>query len=509
MRKKKILLPLLLCGLLVSACSAPAVEETPTRQPTAVPTMQAERREFVLPCYQEGSFHPITGTNQLNLLLAPLIYQGLFCVDETFTAQNQLCESYTVSEDGLTWHFQLADATFSDGSPLTGKEVADSLRTAQKTQRYEGRLKNLKTVEAEGNTVVVTLEEPNGTLPLLLDIPIVKEGGDSLRPYGTGDYVIAENEKGIYLAARQGADVPVQSIPLRTIETGDDLSYAFDAQEVSLVDTDLTGTNTFGYSGQLETMDYSTSTLLYIGCNLRSGICREQKVRQAVALAVDRDGIVKEILSGHGEATSLLLHPNVQGYDIALAEQWNRDLERAEELLIQAGWTRSEEGVLSYRGEQRHLRLIVNQDNIFKIAVAENISATLQGLGMEVELEKLSWEEFLSALEKGEFDLFVGETTLTADFDLEALLGKEGTLNYMGFTDEAIWSLMKQCRTKQADERVATLVNLCGRMAEEAPVIPICFKNRSLLTQWGQVSGVEPVQQNVFYHFENWTISQY
>ena len=110
-------------------------------------------------------------------------------------------------------------------------------------------------------------------------------------------------------------------------------------------------------------------------------------------------------------------------------------------------------------------------------------------------------------MERGEFDLYLGETTLTPDFDLTPLLGKEGTLNYGGFGDGETWTLMGTCREAQGDERVTTIVNLCGRMAELAPVIPICFKNGSLLTQWGQVSGAAPTQRDVFSNLENWVIS--
>ena len=42
---------------------------------------------------------------------------------------------------------------------------------------------------------------------------------------------------------------------------------------------------------------------------------------------------------------------------------------------------------------------------------------------------------------------------------------------------------------------------------EQAPIVPILFKNGSVLTQWGQLSGLSPVRGNVFYGFENWIIS--
>jgi len=473
---------------------------------SAAPAAKPERVGFALPCYPGAGFHPITGTNRLNLTLAPLIYRGLFSVGRDFQAENDLCESYTVSEDGLVWTFRLTNAVFSNGSPLTAREVADSLNAARVSERWAGRLKDVKTVAAEGETVVVTLSRPNGGLPLLLDTPIIKEGEDPQRPYGTGPYALTENEEGLALTARQGAQAPVESIPLRTVEAGDDLVYAFDAQEVSLVDTDLTGTTALGYSGRLETVDYPTTTLLYIGCNLGKGACREQQVRQAAALAMDREEMVEKLLAGHAAATPLPVHPNAPGYDDALARQWSRDAERARTLLDEGGWTLNEEGKLARRGEVLALRLIVNQDNTFKTAVAEEAAAALRELGCEVTVDRLSWEDFTTALERGEFDLYLGETALTPDFDLESLLGQNAPLNYTGFADRETWEAMERYRAARGEERVTTFVNLCGAVAEQAPIIPLCFKNGSLLTQWGQVSGAEPTQRDVFAGIENWTV---
>lgn len=508
MKTRYKLLVLTLTGALtLGACSAPVPAPTPTPGPTSSQTEEkAERLSFVLPCYPGAGFHPITGSNRLNLTLAPLIYRGLFSVGRDFRAQNDLCESYSVSEDGLTWTFRLTGTVFSDGSPLTTNEVVSSLRTAQQSQRYAGRLSEVENVGTEGETVVVTLSRSNGGLPLLLDIPIVKEGEDPLRPLGTGPYALTENEEGLTLTARQGAQVPLETIPLRTVEAGDDLVYAFDAQEISLVDEDLTGTNALGYSGRLETTDYPTTTLLYIGCNMASGPCRDQKVRQAAALAMDRRELVSKQLAGHAVATSLPVHPDAPGYDDALAAQWSYDPDRAATLLTEEGWQEDQEGKRTRQGETLALRLVVNLDNTFKTAIADQVAASLEELGCQVTVDKLSWEDFTRTLAEGNFDLYLGETALTSDFSLDPLLGQNGALNYAKFADEEIWEAMDQYRAAQGQERETTLVNLCGRVAESSPIIPLCFKNGSLLTQWGQVAGAAPTQRDVFAGLENWTV---
>ena len=223
-------------------------------------------------------------------------------------------------------------------------------------------------------------------------------------------------------------------------------------------------------------------------------------------MAIDRAELVEKTLAGHGAATSLPVHPRVAGYDTALAREWDQDLERAAALLADGGWKANDNGMLERRGEPLSLRLIVNQDNTFKTAAAEEAAAALERLGCEVTVDRLSWEDFITALEKKEFDLFLGETALTPDFNLEPLLGQNGSLNYTGFADGETWEGMAQYRSTQGKGRMTTLVNLCGRIAELAPIVPLCFKNGSLLTQWGQVTGAAPVQRDVFAGIENWSL---
>lgn len=500
-------LALSLSGLLLLAgCQAPAVEVTPPPAPTAVPSQEAEEAGFALPCYPTGGFHPITGENRLNLTLAPLLYRGLFTLDRAFQPQNDLCQGWEVSDDGLVWTFRLQEAAFSDGSPLTAAEAAASLNTARASRRYGGRLADVSRVTARDGLVEVDLFRPNGALPALLDIPIVKETEDPLRPLGTGPYVLTEGEEGLALTARPGAEVPLATIPLRTVTAGDDLVYAFDAKEISLVDVDLTGTDTLGYSGQVENADYPTTTLLYIGCNLRKGLCREEKVRQALGLALDREKMVGRQLAGHAVASALPVHPNRAGYDPQLAETWGYDAGKAAALLEEAGWKAGEGGTLLRGREALSLRLVVNQENTYKAALAETVAEALKKLGCAVTVDKLPWETFLTTLERGEFDLFLGETALTADFDLEPLLGWNGALNYGGFFDPDWEERAARHREATGKEWETTLVDLCAATVESAPILPICFKNGSLLTRWGQVSGAAPVQRDVFAGMENWVV---
>ena len=77
----------------------------------------------------------------------------------------------------------------------------------------------------------------------------------------------------------------------------------------------------------------------------------------------------------------------------------------------------------------------MNSENSSKVAAAQRIVDQLSGAGVSISLERLSWTDYLAALERGDFDLYLAEVRLTADFDLTQLVGTRGGLNYGGWSD--------------------------------------------------------------------------
>lgn len=509
-KRRQLYAGLLALALTLTLTGCGGTPASPASSPTAALTAApVSERVFALPYSPNAGFHPISGTNRVNLTLAPLMCRGLFSLDRSFTPQKDLCAGYTVSEDGLTWTFTLAEATFSDGSPLTAAEAVASLNKARRTDRFSGRLADISKVAAADGAVVVTLSRPNGALPALLDVPIVKETGEAW-PLGTGAYYLTEAGDGLALTAREGANTPLSTIPLRPVEAGDDLIYAFDAAEASLVDTDLTGSTALGYSGRFETTDYPTTTLLYVGLNMakRTGPCWYKSARKALSYALDREDTVTRCLAGHAIASALLIHPHAVGYPDRGLTPMDFDLGAAKACLVSDDWTMGDDGIWQKGRTRLTLCFLVNQDNSYKAAVAEALAANLEELGCEITLEKLPWDDFVTALEKGDFDLYLGETTMTADFDPKPLVGTDGALNYCKFSDKNLDGHLEQYRSAQGEERKEYASLVFNGYADAAAVVPICFKNGSVLTQWGQVSGMSPTQRDVFAGLENWKIGE-
>lgn len=489
--------------LLLSACGADGAAGSGSQSDTSAPALSRQEpvtTPFTLAAYPSYSFHPTLAANRANLALAPLLYEPLFQLDASFQAQPVLCQSYTASGDGLTWTFTLRSGiTFSDGTPLTGQTVADALNTAREAEsRYASRLSGVTGVEASGeNTVTITLSRPNGNLPLLLDIPIALGTGD--RPAGTGPYVFSQQGDSLSLTARSGwwqdKSLPCTEIPLRAVSRSDDLIFAFSSGDVSLVDVDLMGTNAMGYSGSYETWDYATTDLIYLGFNTQSGLCRSAGVRTALTRGIDRDAVAQTVYASHAVSTALPVHPASPLYDQTLAGV----LSYAPEALVSQ---LEDLGVLG-----RELVLLVNRENTAKLSAAQLIAGQLESAGMEITVNALDFEDYTAALAQGDFDLYLGEVVLTADFDLTALLSSGGALNYGRWQDAQGDSLLSAFVQASGEARTAAARALFEYLNQQAPIAPVCFKNGSVLTQWGRLSGLSPVRGNVFAGLANWTIS--
>ena len=197
--KRSILILLCLLCLCLFGCDTGEEPYVPTGDglhqdlPT-VPTAPApeQEQELIMVYYPNKSMNPYTSTDFTNRALFPLVYQGLFSVDTGYNPVPILCKKYVTNKDMTVHTFYLEQATFSDGTLLTGEDVVASLQAAQSGAAYSGRFSQIRSILlADDGGIVITTTTPYENLPMLLDIPIVKASEvDSAEPLGTGPYVM-------------------------------------------------------------------------------------------------------------------------------------------------------------------------------------------------------------------------------------------------------------------------------------------------------------------------------
>lgn len=509
-----LLLALLIC---LTSC-APAPEEpdvlpeasqTQEREPDAraeTPDEEPEREEetsptegFTIGYYVNMGLNPYTCDNTVNQALIGLLYEPLYSITPEFEAERCLAESCVKTGEDL-WTLTIRkNIFFWNGEELGAEDVLYSLEQAKgSSSLYADVLTPMEELKVTGeDTLTFRWRENRGDLSLLLEIPIVRKGTarDEL-PMGTGPYQPILGESGLTSLTVNGSwwqqkDLPAEKIGLYAAEASDLLIYGFERGEITLVASDLTDPDSLGYSSQYEAWDYPTSHLIYLGCNTSSGPCRDRELRQALQGGMDRETIVQRLLSGHGVAAALTFLPDTVCYDSQLAALYAEP---------------DTEGLTQWAGE--NLTLIVNADSSFKVTIAQFIAANLNEAGLSVQVEELSWTAYEGAVKGGDYDLYLGEVKLPADFDITSLVGKNGSLNYTNYYDQAVEQALTVYRQSSDEQRPAAGNTLSQVLAQEAPIIPICFEEHSVLTGWGKVEALSATQSDLFYGFEDWVLGE-
>ena len=497
--KKRLcaLFALLLPLLLLTGCWQ---EELPEEVNDVMPPFEEEPVEekgpslperFALPYMPGRTLDPIDCADGMQQVAASLLYEGLFLLDAGLEPQLCLCISYTHDEASTRYTFTLRpDVLFSDGSPLTARDVKASLDRARESDRYRSRLSGITSVSAGGDAVTVSLSGPNTGLPALLDVPIVKSGTqDAAAPVGTGPYFYAEEETGAWLVANQswwkGEGLPVDRIALVEAQDPDVMLYRFSSHEVQLITADLTGVLAVSTTGSVDCVDAETTVLQYVGCNTSQAPLDSPSLRRALSAGIDRANVAGAFLSGHGSAAFFPVSPVSSLYPAALEEAYSLDGFAA--AVSASGYV-----------PERPLTLLVNEENSFKGAIADYLAETWTGGGIPVEVRVLPWEEYAAALAGGDFDLYYGEVRLAADWDLSSLLDPGGALNYGHWSDPETSRLMAEFAG--AEDREAAMRDLCAYLKGQMPFLPVCFKSTSVLTQVDVVEGLVPTAAEPLYN---------
>lgn len=461
------------------------------------------------------SFNPITGTNTLNMLVAGLMYEPLFAVGDDFEARRVLCEDYT-TEDGVTFDFKLRQGvTFHDGTEMTSSDVTYTYYFARTLSKYSARLKNIESVTAPDDyTVSVTLKSANYGLPLLLDIPIIKTGTiDDTVPDGTGAYVygyISDTSAALnaYRGYRDHAKLPIDSIRLERTDLRD-VNKAFTVAALDLLDYDPNGETSFSIQSDHELNFYNTTVFDYVGFNSNKLINTD--MRRAFAHAVDREAIAKSIYGGHALAAAEIFSPACPYYDHRLAEENEYSLQSLSIGLRAIGLDDHDgDSYLEYPVEggmaKLSIRFIVNEEDPARVKAAELISHALGSIGINVKLDKLPWEEYIEALEKGDFDMYYAEVKLGSDFDFTELLTKDGTLNYGGITHEAYGELIAAFSSSPEAERQNAASALAREVMQNAHIIPVLYKQNVVASHRNVITGIDANQSDLFYNISDWQI---
>ncbi len=496
------ILPIILIICLVLGCFAGCSTEkapyVPTGDglfdPNATTTTappESQEQQLDLAYYKDLGLNPYQVANYTNRTLFPLLYQGLFVVDRNYTVYPVLCKNYKVSKDMKTYTFYPENATFPDGSVLTAQDVAASLLAAKAGPVYTGRLKAVVAVEVtEDGGVAVYLNTPYENLPILLDIPIVKEAQVSESfPQGTGAYSLGSGMEGQGLLRRsdwwcQGnLQVTASYIPLREVASTGDVRDAFEFGDVGLVCTDPGSDDYVDYRSDHEVWEAENGIFLYLACNEESPVFSHVEIRQALTYAIDRATLAESYYRGFASPAYLPASPSSPYYHKGLASKYGFDPVK----LVQA--------VENTQPEETSLVLLVNKNDSRRVRAARAIAKMLSDCGLKVILSELPVDAYRQALRQGAYDLHLGQTILSPNMDLSAFFDPMGALSYGGLSDAAIFALCKESMANTGN-----YYTLYKAILEDAMLCPVLVRSYAIYAERGLLSGIQPARDQALYY---------
>ena len=119
----------------------------------------------------------------------------------------------------------------------------------------------------------------------------------------------------------------------------------------------------------------------------------------------------------------------------------------------------------------------------------------LEECGLIVEMKEYTGNDYYYYLNMLDFDIYVGQTRLSANMDLSAFFSSGGALRYGGIPDETIYALCKDALANSGN-----YLNLYQKLAEDGRLCPILFQTYSVHAERGLLTGLTPSRDNVFYY---------
>ncbi len=339
------------------------------------------------------------------------VFDTLVAPDENLEMQPALAESWEVSDDQLTWTFDLRDGvTFHDGSEFTSEDVVYSYRRIIDEQLANAwKFAAITDITApDDDTVVITVAQPTPNLlsnlggfkgMAIVQQENVESGDITTAPIGTGPFSVTGYSSGdrITLAANSdywggapelgGVEFRFISEPataLAALRAGDiHWTDVVPPQQVSELESDDTV-----QLGLTPSSDY-----WYLALNEAREPWSDVRVRQALAYAIDRDAIVQAVSYGTAALNQLAIPEQSVWY--TEYDEYSTDLDTAQALLDEAGFTGGT------------LDLLATSDYPETVTAAQIIASNLEPLGIDVEIRQPDFSTWLDEQNTGNFDMLM------------------------------------------------------------------------------------------------------
>lgn len=434
-------------------------------------------------------------------------------LDDYYLPQPCLAESWEESASGKTWTFHLRqDVRFSDGTPLTARDVvasAEYILTKAKDENltdhgyYQNLRRFVSSITAKDDyTVVVRADSSRPCYGLLyqMTFPVVPADMVSFdSPPGTGPYMITEFHAGdrMWLSANPNWWKPqpqVNEILFVFENTSRAVVESYEFAQVDACFTRSLAGAQHKTSANSVTMSYRTNQLECLYMNNRASELTPE-VRKAIRCLIDKNKIISTAYLGLAVPTNFPFYPGTWMYNESLDSSFTLDVEEAKRLLAEAGWEDLDDnGILDREdaeGNLKHLSLrfyyYEEPDNDVREEAANLISSALAEVGIECRITAFDMSGLQKKVKDGSFDLaliaFQMDPVPDPGFMLMSANMKEG--NYSKYKsnrmDELFSSLRKQVTMEDYQQK---LMDIQYQFYEDCPFVCLYWRIGNVISRY-------------------------
>ena len=366
---------------------------------------------------EPDTMNPLTSYSTEANEVLQLVYDKLNDYDAQLQIQPNLAETTNATGNTITYNLRQG-VKWHDGKPFTADDVVFTFQLvhSQGNSQYAQWLEEMTDVKAsDASTVVVTFKTPQAFDPGLA-IPIIpahiwkgmsatdvqKFSNDT--PVGTGPFTFDSWKRGQTVTVNRNADWwGTQPGPATIIwilyQNEDVMAQGLRASEVDIL-TEVPPTIWDGLSGTagLKPVSLPGFSFHHIGINVstnpKSGgnpLLLDLPVRQALALATDRNQLVQIGLAGHGRPGDALLPPAFGDYKWTPTgdQVLNANPTKAQQLLDSAGYTVGSDGIREKAGKKLEFRLIAIESTTVDVRAAQLFSDSAKKVGIKLDLQTM------------------------------------------------------------------------------------------------------------------------
>ncbi len=474
--------------------------------------------------------NPIFATDSASADIAGLIFNGLLKYNNNLRLTGDIAKRFVVSPDGKTITFFLKRVKWTDGTPLTTKDLIftyKALTNPNVATPYSTDFLLIDKITAIGpyelKVHYKTIFSPAlsswtmGILPYhLLYHHKLSTDPFNRHPVGTGPYKLAQWKTGQFIKLNRNKNYfhgkpHINHILYRILP---DSTTAF--LELKAGKIDVMGLSPIQLKRQITEnikKKYNifinvSSGYTYLGLNLRKPLFSDRRVRIALDYAINKQQIINTILYGEGTIEKGIYPPTSWAYDKSIKVR-KYDPAKALALLESAGFKYAG-GVLRKHGKPVSFTVVTNQGNDERKYTALLIQADLRKIGIKMKLRILEWQAFLNLINSQRFDAVILGWQISPDPDQfsiwDSSQDKKGGFNFVGYHNKVVDKLLIEGRRTVNHEKRKIIYKKIDRLIfNDAPYL-FLYSPYSITAVQKRFKGIKKTKAGIFYNLIDWYV---